>query len=262
MRDAALYRAIMEFPIDEEGVRLRFVDRLARENGWSAAFAERVVHEYRRFAYLATVGDHPMTPSDEVDQAWHLHMLYTESYFDRFCDGVLGRRLTHGPTKGGHAEGAKFEDWYAKTKATYRAEFGEDPPVDVWPPSDIRFGKAPNMVRVDRSQYILLDKRQLRRNLMIAALTTLAFVALGCVATASPRDNLALPIILGITCCAGLFAIVLVLVLRKVGKGSSSGHSGGDSGCGHSGGDSGGDSGCGSSGCSSGCGGGCGGGGD
>ena len=44
----ALYNRIRKFRFDEGEVELRFVDRLARENGWSAEFASRVIDEYRQ----------------------------------------------------------------------------------------------------------------------------------------------------------------------------------------------------------------------
>jgi hypothetical protein len=46
-----------------------FSKRLARDNGWSLAFARSVVLEYKKFVYLAATCGHPVTPSDEVDQA-------------------------------------------------------------------------------------------------------------------------------------------------------------------------------------------------
>ena len=40
----------------------------------------------------AFVGRH-IGPSDEVDQAWHLHLVYTRSYWGEFCPNVLGKPL-------------------------------------------------------------------------------------------------------------------------------------------------------------------------
>ena len=66
--------------------------RLASENGWSREYAVRVMQEYRRFAFLAVAAGHPVSPSDAVDQAWHLHLVYTRSYWDEFCaiEGLFG----------------------------------------------------------------------------------------------------------------------------------------------------------------------------
>src|SRR5437016_5285582 len=97
----ALYERIKAFRFDEGEAAFPFVSRLARDNGWSGAHTARVITEYRKFVFLAMVAGHPVSPSDQVDQAWHLHLLYTRSYWDRFCRQTLGRLLQHEPTKGG-----------------------------------------------------------------------------------------------------------------------------------------------------------------
>ncbi|MEN9578004.1 MAG: hypothetical protein RJA70_1013, partial [Pseudomonadota bacterium] len=146
--NARLYEQIMSFQLDDPGTQLTFTQRLARENGWTDGFANRVVLEYKRFVFLAMVSNRPVTPSDQVDQAWHLHLTYTRSYWDKLCGQVLGRPLHHGPTQGGPAEGRKFRDWYEYTKDCYSAYFGEDAPSDIWPSSDVRFGDDLHFQRV------------------------------------------------------------------------------------------------------------------
>src|SRR5690349_19351007 len=84
-----VWLALSHYSIGPEGAALSFADRLARENGWRADHAERVIEEYRRFAFLAATGGQDVTPSDAVDQAWHLHLTYTRDYWDRFCPEVL-----------------------------------------------------------------------------------------------------------------------------------------------------------------------------
>ena len=78
-----LYERIRTFQFDEGPAVFPFAARLARDNGWSAGFAARVVTEYRRFVFLTVAVGHPVSPSDQVDQVWHLHLLYTESYWIR-----------------------------------------------------------------------------------------------------------------------------------------------------------------------------------
>ena len=153
---ADLWARLNTFDLDVTGASLPFSQRLARDNGWSPAFARRVVLEYKRFVYLAATCGHPVTPSDEVDQAWHLHLVYTHSYWDELCGQLLGFPLHHGPTKGGGAEGHKFQDWYARTLASYQAAFGTLPPADVWPPAAQRFGDAPYFRRVNLRRHWLL----------------------------------------------------------------------------------------------------------
>jgi uncharacterized protein (TIGR04222 family) len=157
---------------------LSFSKRLARDNGWPESFAERVVLEYKRFVFLAATCGHPVTPSDEVDQAWHLHLVYTRSYWDDLCGQVLGFALHHGPTQGGAAEGHKFADWYARTLQSYQAAFGAVPPPDIWPAPAVRFGEAPYFRRVNRRRYFLLPRPRWRITLSWRALGRQAGVAL------------------------------------------------------------------------------------
>src|SRR5579862_6589306 len=79
-----LYDSILAFDIDGGPCSLSFSKRLARENGWSEGCAKRVITEYKRFVFLTMTAGHVCTPSEQVDQAWHLHLCYTESYWTRF----------------------------------------------------------------------------------------------------------------------------------------------------------------------------------
>ena len=102
--DRELWNGLESMQLDEPGVALTFTRRLARENDWTLAYAGRVVTEYRRFLYLAARAGHSVTPSDAVDQAWHLHLLYTRHYWGTLCKDVLRHDLHHGPTLGGTPE--------------------------------------------------------------------------------------------------------------------------------------------------------------
>ena len=127
------------YSLDVPEVSFPFSQRLARENSWTFDYAHRVIEEYKKFAFLAVAADHPVTPSDQVDQVWHLHLLYTHLYWGDFCPQVLQCPLHHGPTKGGGEESQKFHIWYDRTLASYKHFFCEPPPVDIWPPAAIRF---------------------------------------------------------------------------------------------------------------------------
>ncbi len=159
MKNSRLWQDLQRFDFDC-GAQFSFSKRLARDNGWDLEFAARVIEEYRRFLYLACEANHPITPSDEVDQAWHLHLTYSRSYWDELCAQVLKRPLHHGPTRGGKAEGEKFENWYAKTLESYRETFGE-PPREIWPPSEIRFGQAAHFRRVNTQKVWVLARPNL-----------------------------------------------------------------------------------------------------
>ncbi len=173
--DHPVWQRLDRYDIGPADAALDFTGRLARENGWSRRHADRVLAEYKRFAFLAVTTGQPLTPSDAVDQAWHLHLTYTQDYWGRFCPDVLGRALHHGPTAGGAAETHRFFDQYARTLAAYRAAFGEAPPADLWPAAAQRLRDDPRARRVHPRDFILVPRR-----LLWLALVVL-LVAVACV---------------------------------------------------------------------------------
>ena len=126
--------------LDDAGAADPLSQRLARENDWSLDFTLRVLSEYKRFLLLAVTADHVVTPSEQVDQAWQQHLLYTARY-RRFCRNVLGRRFDHNPSSGGAEERARYIAAYELTLASYERSFGEPVPSDIWPSSERRFGE-------------------------------------------------------------------------------------------------------------------------
>lgn len=174
------------YEIDSPGVAFPFSARLARDNGWSPEFSRRVIGEYKRFAFLAMVAGHPVTPSDQVDQAWHLHLTYTRSYWEEFCGKILPRPLHHEPTKGGRGEGRKFDDWYGKTLESYRRFFAAEPPGDIWPEAAIRFGDDVHYVRVNqRRQWIIAKPRRALAALKLVPVAGIALALVGCTSAAA-----------------------------------------------------------------------------
>jgi len=154
-----LWSALSRYRIGPDDAALSFAGRLARDNGWRLSHAERVVGEYRRFCYLAVTAGHSVTPSDAVDQAWHLHLTYTRDYWERFCP-LLGRPLHHGPTAGGRAEHDRYFTQYADTLRSYEAVFGP-PPADIWPDARRRLLVDPRARRVHPREALVLPYRWL-----------------------------------------------------------------------------------------------------
>ncbi len=183
-----LWKRIEAVEFDRLDATFPFSARLARDNGWTSDFAKRVVEEYRRFCYLACTANHPVTPSDHVDQAWHLHLTYTRHYWGEFRD-ALGRDLHHGPTKGGQAEDDRFEQQYEATLASYRAEFGEEPPSGIWPEATIRFGDAADLRWVNTRRNWVIPKP--KRALQAASIAVLAAASLVSLWVFSVHDVLA-----------------------------------------------------------------------
>lgn len=265
--EQALWRKLQDFELDEPGVDFKFSDRLARENGWTKTYAKRVIEEYKKFIFLCCISEQGITPSDPVDQAWHLHLTFTRSYWTDLCKNTLNREIHHNPTKGGKQEAAKFDGFYTGSHKLYTEKFGQQPPSDIWQDNHTRFSDI-NFQRVNMGRYWLVKKPRFS---VYSVVLLMLFVASAFFIQAT--DNILTALLM-----IGIVAVVMVGVYRwesdpnrpknKDGDNNSgSGCSTAGSGCnshhgGHHGGhDGGGDSGCGSgcSGCSgsgcSGCGG-------
>lgn len=174
--DHPVWHALQAYEIGPADAALTFAARLARENRWDLAFAERVIGEYKRFCFLAATAGHEVTPSDAVDQAWHLHLTYSRDYWERFCPEVLGRALHHGPTAGGSRERDRYFEQYAQTLKSYEAAFGPAP-QDIWPDARQRFDRDPRAVRVHRGDVIFLNDRS---TILAGVALAVALVATGC----------------------------------------------------------------------------------
>lgn len=234
-----IWRKLEIFSIDPPDVQLTFEKRLARENSWSQDFASKVVSEYKKFLFLCVSQDQPCTPSEFVDHAWHLHLVYTKSYWNDLCENVLGKKLHHNPTEGGAAEQEKFLDYYSNTLSLYRLTFHTEPPPDIWPPATQRFNISHQTRSGPRLNFRERATKRGQSFLVIAMAILFSWVS----------GNFVFLLI-------GL--LVVLILYGSTGSGAGGGTGGCSSGgCGSNWGGDTGDSGC-SSGCS-GCGGGCGG---
>lgn len=157
MMNPTLLRKLEDLDLDEIDSAFPFSKRLMRDNGWTASYALSVIDEYRRFVYLAMVSDKPVTPSDEVDQAWHLHLIYTRHYWEVFSK-ILPTPLHHEPTKGGDREQKKFSEQYQGTLDLYQKTFDEKPPADIWPDVETRFSSKYQSSPVTSENYWIIPK--------------------------------------------------------------------------------------------------------
>lgn len=242
-----LWEKISQFSFDDDDNDFKFSNRLARENDWSLDYANKVIEEYKKFLFLCHITATGVTPSDQVDQAWHLHLTYTKSYWIDLCKNTLDKEIHHNPTKGGTSEATKFDTFYSQTKEDYKAIFQVEPPVDIWPNNETRFNDI-HFKRININHNWIIKKPSIQQKniftTLIIALTSLLFIK----ATNYSETFVTVLIIIVIT--------ILLYNASKNGKNNGNGGSGCSAGCytdsSHSG--------CsGDSGCSSGCGG-CGGG--
>ena len=118
-----LWRTVSEFEIPFG------IEYLKYKHGWVPLFATRALLEYRRFAFLALASSSMITPSECVDEVWHLHILHTQNYetFAKAC----GTKLHHFP--GMPNEKERWDSQYDATHELYLSVFGENPPSSHWP---------------------------------------------------------------------------------------------------------------------------------
>ena len=238
-----LWEKISNFKIDDENSNFKFSERLARENNWSIDYSKKVIDEYKKFIFLCCVTKTGVTPSDQVDQAWHLHLTYTKSYWNDLCKNTLEKEIHHNPTKGGNSEAIKFDDFYSKTKEDYQTLFKSEPPIEIWPSNHNRFSDI-DFKRINTKRNWIIKKPTLsERNKYLSLFFLFASIFL-VQATFLSDDS--------ITVIFFIILFAIVLYQNRKNKGGSGGSSGCGSGCSSHSGCSG-DSGC------SGCGGGCGG---
>lgn len=245
-----LWDRINSFRFDEPGTVLTFEKRLSRENGWDLNYTQDVIEEYKKFIFLCCISDSPITPSDQVDQAWHLHMIYTKSYWIDFCKNTLGQEIHHNPTKGGNSEQTKFKDLYAHTFLLYHEKFETPAPGNIWLNSEKRFSEI-HFQRINTNAFWII-KKPTKRIMALTFITVIVFAGLLNIQSQNSETN-------GFILFLFIMVGVIIYAASKSkggGNGNGGGCSSGISGCsasGHHDGEGGGDSGC--SGCG-GCGGG------
>lgn len=132
-----LWDRLEALELDDASAEKPFSLRLAEQQTWPLEFARRAIDEYKKFLFLCMTQDHVVSPSLTVDEVWHLHLQYTESYLEDLCVYTLRRIIHHMPSKGGKREARKHQDLYALTLEAYRRNFGE-PPADIWGPENWR----------------------------------------------------------------------------------------------------------------------------
>jgi uncharacterized protein (TIGR04222 family) len=216
-RQQDLWNRVLAHRFDDPAARLTFTGRLARENGWTIGRAVRVVNEYRRFVFLALTAGHPVTPSEDVDQVWHLHLAYTRDYWQTFCGDVLGEPLHHGPTRGGAVEAGRYDHQYRQTLAAYAAVFDAVPPADIWPRPEQRFGPDLAWRRVNLARHWVIPKPRWFRGSVRRATSVAGAAAVPLVAVGIPNPlDLTGPSFLALFAALATGSIVAGVVLRRM----------------------------------------------
>lgn len=199
-----IWQKLCEFQFDSPGARKLFETRLAVEQNWTIEYARRAIVEYRRFLLLCATAGHPCTPSEVVDEVWHMHLTFTKSYWLELCPNVLGKSLHHEPAVGLAGEDDKHRQAFQKTLNAYRTAFGEEPPRDIWlvkkPIANLK--GAPSRLRWP-----------------YASVAAMALVAVGCASTSGGSDLFGFGFLLFVFGAVGIVIWAIVKTIQHWGGG-------------------------------------------
>lgn len=236
LKDESLWDRIQGFSLDAPDADFPFSKKLAKEENWSLDFTRKAIEEYKKFVYLCCILPNGASPSKIVDKVWHMHLIYTQNYWEEFCPAILKRALHHHPSKGGANENHKHQHWFTDTLKGYKEIFQADAPMEIW----LQQEKKP-------------DKSSWWKKFRIIPLLGVLFLLTSCL------GELIITLASVLISLFVAFLFGLVMNLMQTSNDKRDGDSG--TGCGGSSCSSGGGSSCGGGGCGGGCGGcgGCGG---
>lgn len=132
LQNDALWNRLQKFSPDAPNVDFPFSKKLAKEENWTLEFTKKAIEEYKKFVYLCCILPNGASPSETVDKVWHMHLIYTENYWEEFFPRILQRKLHHHPSKGGFVEKDKHRKWFSDTLKSYQEIFQQEAPRDIW----------------------------------------------------------------------------------------------------------------------------------
>lgn len=105
-----------------------FIHKLKNQNLWTLSYTTQVIEEYKKFIYLGLFTE--VSPSYEIDQVWHLHILYTKDYHN-MCKKLNINFFHHNPTDKTNIT-LPVKDNYKNTINLYHSLFNKQPPSNIW----------------------------------------------------------------------------------------------------------------------------------
>ncbi len=103
------------------------IDKLVNQMGWLHSHALETCELYRKFLILQRKYSHlyNLPPSEDMDEFWHMHILYTKAYRKDF-EIIFCHYLDHYPYLGIDASSNlnDLERAFAKTQELFASEFG------------------------------------------------------------------------------------------------------------------------------------------
>lgn len=134
LQNDSLWNRLQSFSLDAQNADFPFSKKLAKEENWTSDFTTKAIEEYKKFVYLCCILPNGASPSEIVDKVWHMHLVYTQNYWEEFCPNILQQKLHHHPSNGGSTEKVKHQDWFQDTLINYQQIFKENAPEEIWLP--------------------------------------------------------------------------------------------------------------------------------
>lgn len=104
------------------------IDKLVNHEEWLKNDAKKTCQMYRNFLFLNKKYwlKHSLTPSEDIDEFWHHHILDTAAYA-KDCQAIFGTMMHHYPYFGidGITNQEDMNKSFEITKELYIKEFGE-----------------------------------------------------------------------------------------------------------------------------------------
>ena len=104
------------------------IHKMAEKSMWSLKSAKAASEQYKRFLFLQyQYGKHySLAPSQEMDEFWHQHILFTQQY-QNDCQRIFGHYFHHSPTlkSASSTVHATMHKNFETTQVLYYREFGE-----------------------------------------------------------------------------------------------------------------------------------------
>lgn len=114
-------------------------DKFALEFRLNEATAAAYEREFKKMVLLRVTQKVKYGIKGQVDDFWHMFILYTELYHD-FCNDLLGRYMHHRPTISSEPSTPAESLAYVRLLVDYFRFFKKQPPKDIWPFSHELFG--------------------------------------------------------------------------------------------------------------------------
>ncbi|SMP04361.1 glycine-rich domain-containing protein [Chryseobacterium profundimaris] len=132
LQNDPLWKRLQNFSLDHPNAHFPFSKKLAKGENWTSSFTEKAIEEYKKFVYLCCTLPDGASPSEIVDKVWHMHLIYTQNYWEEFCPHILQKKLHHHPSQGCPPENGKHKNWFNETLKSYREIFQQEPPEEIW----------------------------------------------------------------------------------------------------------------------------------